>query len=63
MFTEIPAGKFDQKRKEIFKKKIRKSLWEWKTDITFAPRKYGKFLEILREELEKKRFKNFKKKL
>jgi hypothetical protein len=37
-------------------------LWEWKTDITFAPRKYGKFLEILREELEKKRFKNFGKK-
>jgi len=24
---------------------------------------YGKFLEILREELEKKRFKNFEKKL
>jgi hypothetical protein len=46
-----------------FSKKIRKSLWEWKTDITFAPRKYGEFLEILREELEKKRFKNFKKKL
>jgi len=38
-------------------------LWEWKTDITFAPRKYGKFLEILREELEKKRLKISKKTL
>ena len=49
--------------KEIFEKKIKKSLWEVKTLLTFAPRKNGKFFERLIREIEMKtKIKVFKKK-
>ena len=48
----------------IFEKKGLKSLWDLKTDVTFAPRKSDKLFEILSKEcffkLWKKNKKNFK---
>ena len=33
--------------KIYFQKKIAKSLWDLKTDVTFAPAKHGKFIDRL----------------
>jgi len=51
------------RRKEIFKKKIRKSLRDLKMLSIFAPRKTGKFIEGLGGKLEKTGLKKSQKKL
>ncbi|WP_204251750.1 hypothetical protein, partial [Flavobacterium tistrianum] len=52
-FTEILPGNLIESKRDFRKKKIEKVLQDLKNAFTFAPRKYGKFIERLEEEIEK----------
>jgi len=60
-FIEILTSKRIEK-KIFFSKKIQKSLWDLKTDVTFAPRKTSELIERLVIEKKEKGMKNFFKK-